>query len=394
MRQSTDVFSLQPSELIKKLQDLQKKNTALNFQLLHCKKKLKKQTKCSKRLQENVSALTSNLKFLNEDQKSALHKRSRKGCVWSAETVKKALQLKFACGSTGYDVLLEQGNPLPSRRTLCRRLQHLSFQPGVLKEIFDIMETKVAAMTDIEKDCVLFMDEMEIRRGLELDRGSDAFLGTTTLPESDQPANHALVFMVGGMNTRWKQVIAYHFTGAYVSGDTLKDFVFHLIRLCTQISLRVLCVTCDMGSSNRAMWRALNLSSSRQSVTTCSVPHPCDEEKELHFMPDPAHVLKNLRGHLVRKDAMCLSDDIVSKYELLSAAVSIQHVERVIELQRDSQLQVASNLTDIHISNGHFTKMKVGIAVQFFREVPSAIRFWIKKKSFLLKQKQRHGSSS
>ncbi|XP_049524035.1 uncharacterized protein LOC125945789 [Dermacentor silvarum] len=222
VRQSTDVFSLQPSELIKKLQDLQKKNTALNFQLLHCKKKLKKQTKCSKRLQENVSALTSNLKFLNEDQKSALHKRSRKGCVWSAETVKKALQLKFACGSTGYDVLLEQGNPLPSRRTLCRRLQHLSFQPGVLKEIFDIMETKVAAMTDIEKDCVLFMDEMEIRKGLELDRGSDAFLGTTTLPESDQPANHALVFM----------------TNVNLSdSQSLRNGILH--RLSTEICLRV-----------------------------------------------------------------------------------------------------------------------------------------------------------
>lgn len=138
------------------MQDLQKKDTALNVQLLRCKKKLKKQAKRSKGLQKNISALTSNLKFLNEDQKSALHKLSRNGCVWSAETVKKALQLKFACGLTRYDVLLEQGNPLPSRRELHRRLQHLSFPPGVLEEILGILETKVAATTDIEKDCVFF----------------------------------------------------------------------------------------------------------------------------------------------------------------------------------------------------------------------------------------------
>ncbi|KAH7941351.1 hypothetical protein HPB49_012520 [Dermacentor silvarum] len=61
------------------------------------------------------------------------------------------------------------------------------------------------------------------------------------------------------MNTRWRLVIVYPFTGAYVSGDTPKDFVFHFIRLCTLMSLRVLCVTCDMGSSNRAMRQALNL---------------------------------------------------------------------------------------------------------------------------------------
>ncbi|KAH7977595.1 hypothetical protein HPB49_002919 [Dermacentor silvarum] len=129
-------------------------------------------------------------------------------------------------------------------------------------------------MSDIEKDCALFLDEMEIRSGVELDHGSDSFLGTATLHESNQLANNALVFMVGGINSRWKQVIAYHFTGAYVPGDTLKDFVFHLMKLCAEISLRVACVTCDMGLSNCAMWRTLNLSNSRKSVAVCSVPHP------------------------------------------------------------------------------------------------------------------------
>lgn len=65
-------------------------------------------------------------------------------------------------------------------------------------------------MKDIEKDCVPFLDEMEIRRGVELDRCNDTFLGMTTLPETEQPANHELVFGVGGINSRWKQVIAYH----------------------------------------------------------------------------------------------------------------------------------------------------------------------------------------
>ncbi|KAG0423539.1 hypothetical protein HPB47_000687, partial [Ixodes persulcatus] len=119
---------------------------------------------------------------------------------------------------------------------------------------------------------------MEIRKGVVLDRGNDTLLGKTTLPKSDHRANHVLVFMVGGINSRWKQVIAYHYTGTYINGDELKKFVFDLIKLCADISLRVLCVTCDMGSSNRAMWRSLNLSSSRSSVTVCSVPHTCDDE--------------------------------------------------------------------------------------------------------------------
>lgn len=174
------------------------------------KKKAQTTKRKNRKLESDLSALTRNLNFLNEDQKEALRKLKRRGCVWKAATIEKALQLKFACGSTGYDVILQQGYPLPFGRTLCRRLQHMAFKPGVLHEILKLMETKVASMEGIEKDCVLFLDEMEIRRGVELDRGNDTFLGMTTRPETDQPANRALVFMVGGMNSRWKQVIAYH----------------------------------------------------------------------------------------------------------------------------------------------------------------------------------------
>lgn len=375
---TVDIVTLHSSELRKTLHDTKRKNCELEESLSASRKKLKRALRKTRQLETKLSTLTRNLTFLNEDQKRALEKLNRKGCAWSADTIRKGLQLKFACGSTGYDLLLEQGNPLPTKRTLCRRLQHLSFQPGVLTDILRVMETKVAAMSDIEKDCVLFLDEMEIRKGVVLDRGNDTLLGKTTLPKSDHPANHALVFMVGGINSRWKQVIAYHYTGAYVDGYELKKFVFHLIKLCADISLRVLCVTCDMGSSNRAMWRSLNLSSSRSSVTVCNVPHPCDDGKPLFFMPDPAHVLKNLRGHLVRKDVIHLSDEVVSKFNLPSSEVSIEHVETVLKLDTE-QLRVAPNLNSAHVSNGHFTKMKVGIAVQLFREAPSAIRYFIRQ---------------
>ncbi|KAH7949053.1 hypothetical protein HPB49_004537 [Dermacentor silvarum] len=59
-------------------------------------------------------------------------------------------------------------------------------------------------MSDIEKDSVLFLDAMEICKGV---RSGDRFLGKTTHPETDEAANHVLVFMIGGLNTRWKQTL-------------------------------------------------------------------------------------------------------------------------------------------------------------------------------------------
>ena len=63
--------------------------------------------------------------------------------LWSNVTVQKALQLKFACGTTGYAVLLDQGLPFPSIRTLQRRMAEMEFGSGILTEVFDLLRLKV-----------------------------------------------------------------------------------------------------------------------------------------------------------------------------------------------------------------------------------------------------------
>lgn len=92
-------------------------------------------------------------------------------------------------------------------------------------------------MEGVEKDCVLFLDEMEIAAGYKLDRSADVFGGTFSL-KPDEPTQQAVVFMVGSLKQRWKQVIAYHFTGSHVDGNTLKEYVLQIVRLCDNTSLR------------------------------------------------------------------------------------------------------------------------------------------------------------
>ncbi|XP_049272395.1 peroxynitrite isomerase THAP4-like [Rhipicephalus sanguineus] len=58
-------------------------------------------------------------------------------------------------------------------------------------------DTPSNAADSSEKDCVFFMDEMEISQGFDHDRSLDCLFGGTTLPQSNvQVANHALVFMI------------------------------------------------------------------------------------------------------------------------------------------------------------------------------------------------------
>jgi hypothetical protein len=54
-------------------------------------------------------------------------------------------------------------------------------------------------MEEQDRLCCLTLDEMEIQKAVEYDPSSRQVLGSVTFPGGSGDANHALVFMLGGM---------------------------------------------------------------------------------------------------------------------------------------------------------------------------------------------------
>ena len=101
--------------------------------------------------EEKLSTLQKNLaKVFTENQLDALQRQSTRGMTWDVSTVKKALKLRFSCGSSGYDSLLQSGMPLPSLRTLRRRLEGIRYQPGILATVLNYLRSKVRRWTWIK----------------------------------------------------------------------------------------------------------------------------------------------------------------------------------------------------------------------------------------------------
>jgi len=138
-------------------------------------------------------------RFLNIDQQKALCKNTQRGSKWSSVTVRNAMQLHFACGPTGYHVLLSQKYPLPSLRTLRRSIQFVKFESGILTEVFQFLAFKVRDMSVLERECSLTLDEMSITAGAEFDKRTGRFIADVTLPDQSGIATHSLVFMLGGI---------------------------------------------------------------------------------------------------------------------------------------------------------------------------------------------------
>ncbi len=178
-----------------------------------------------------------------------------RGYSWSEETIRMSLKLRFSCGASGYDDLLKHGFPLPALRTLQKRTEHIQFESGVLTEVFDMLEQKALTLNEQERWCSLTMDEMSIRKSIDYDVKSDSFMGYVTLPGHDGEASKALCVQLGGLATRWKQTVAYHFTGNSVNGKMLGPILKEdIMARAHKIGLKVSSITNDFGSSNLACW--------------------------------------------------------------------------------------------------------------------------------------------
>ncbi|KMQ87961.1 thap domain-containing protein 4, partial [Lasius niger] len=134
--------------LLRRIRQLKSKNR------IHVEKSLLKSSEILHKVFNN-----DQIKWLQHDSSSKrLHK-------WSEQTIKKALRIKVSCSESGYRELMKQNIPLPSSRTLRRRLETIKFEPGICDDIFEALKEKVEQFEDDrQRDCMLALDEMGIEK--------------------------------------------------------------------------------------------------------------------------------------------------------------------------------------------------------------------------------------
>lgn len=141
------------------------------IQLLQSELSLCSKTNISRRMLHKVFAA-------DQIRTLELNKRQQK---WSNITSKKALQLKLSCGNTGYEMLLSQNQPLPSVRTLRRRLKSLRLQGDISKKIFHLLKTEVDQFADErDKETVLVLAEKSVVSRIKFDNGGKTSVGNVT----------------------------------------------------------------------------------------------------------------------------------------------------------------------------------------------------------------------
>ncbi len=245
---------------------------------------------------------------------------------------------------------------LPSESTLKRCLKNTNINPGFTDKVFEGLKKKVDGMGENEKKCVLVYDEISLKSGLTYNPATDSIEGYEDFGEAGQTkyvANHALAFMVGGLETKWKQPLAYFLSAGPVSANMLQSLVRRCLDKTAEAGLTVKALVNDQGTNNQSFLRAEGVSPER--------PYIIHKGQKIFVFFDPPHLLKNVRNNLKKGDL--ISDGKRIKW---------QYIEEFYNFDRQAAVRMAPKLTEKHVNLPPFTSMRVNLAAQVLSNTVAA----------------------
>lgn len=316
----------------------------------------------------------------NDDQIDLIHRRvSNKkinGIKWSNKTIEKSLKYRFTCGGTGYEEI-RKTIPLPSQRTLARKIENLKFDHGILHEMLELLKFKVTEMTNQDRDCVIMTDEMSLEEGTDYDPSLKRLFGNVTFPKTTtRKAKNGLVIMLAGIQSGWKVIVAYELTDNINNseyGVELKKMILEIIEKAEEMGLRVHLNVNDMGPLNIKMWKQFDIKCKKiigmEDINIdlkASIDHPNQPlaktpPRLLHFMADVPHLFKNICQSLINNRIFTINEELKIKYDLKSKIIDFTSFEDVYQTQSafKSSLMLAPKLEAFKLKPTNFEKMKV-----------------------------------
>ena len=209
-------------------------------------------------------------KFLNVDQRERLTASASSTPTWSDFTIQKCMQA-YAKMHGAYTFMRNNfflPKLLPPKRTFQEHLTRIDCEPGECTDFITLTELKVPTMTDIEKNCVMNIDEMGIAPGVEYDSATQSYVGNITVPLSQKMqderikengvynpavelAYHAISIVLVGLATNWRQLVAFHYTGKSFDPEFLAEWIKKVIIRVNSIGLSIQAIIMDMSTANQ-----------------------------------------------------------------------------------------------------------------------------------------------
>lgn len=247
----------------------------------------------------------------------------------------------------------------PSEKTVKNVLSLIKLQPGISPFLLNVLKKKTEKYEDKDKLAVLCFDEVFLNMGLYYNPKTGLVEGYEDYGKNgrtDRESNHALVFMVRGLNAEWKLPIAFYFVDGTCPSAMLTQLIPQVIRELKKIGISVVASVCDQGPTNR---KAISDLRSNCDEGQHDPIYKVDDDKIVHLFDTP-HLFKNIRNHLLQSDLE------------FSPGKRLQWHYLVEFFKLDEGLSKISKLQYVHLCPLGRNRMRVDLAAQALGETTAA----------------------
>ena len=256
---------------------------------------------------------------------------------------------------------------LPNERVLRDYKNYFKPKAGINQENVDCLREKTSSFSGVQRYVALIVDEMKIQSNLVFDTFSgelvgfvdlgDPMINFSNLEQEDDLASHALTFLVRGLCTDVKHVIAYIFTGNVTSFQIKPIFG----KVVSVLELVLNLWVCAGALTNRTFFRLrFNLAADLK----CDVLHKTRNHfaisRFIYLFADYPHLMKTARNCLYNSGSGSCSRYMWNdgKYLLF------KHIADRFYSDQEFALHSLPKLTMDHIVLASYSTMKVKLATQ------------------------------
>ena len=250
---------------------------------------------------QNLEA-TPHMKFFWEQQRALLQSK-KMGRRYHPQVIRFALSI-HGKSLSAYRELRDSGAlVLPSKRVLRDYKNYFAPKAGINQENVECLREKTKSFSEVQRYVAIVTDEMTIESSLVFDKHSGDLTGFIYL--GDPMVNFAyveeetLAFLVRGLCTDLKHVIAYYFTRDLTSFQVMPLFWEAVSVLELSLQLYVCAAVNDGASANRKFVR---LNSNLAQDLKCDVVYKTLNvfamSRFIYFFADSPHLMKTARNCL------------------------------------------------------------------------------------------------
>lgn len=224
---------------------------------------------------------------------------------------------------------------LPSISTIRKWYSSINGKPGYSKEAFTALRCKAleANREGREMLCCLVFDEISIRKQEEYDHTTDTKTGYVTYGSNTGStlAKEALVFMITGINEKFKIPVAY-FLIAGLKANEKAALIQNVILLAGKSGVKIVGIGYDGLVTNIATAKVMGASFNQPNKAFFINPHG---DEKIFLFPDACHSLKTTRNRLASLGVL---------YDENNNKIEWRYIVELEKYQRDHGINLVTKL--------------------------------------------------